>query len=397
MSIATPTRPTSPAGPADRRSRGPVAWAGRRPPTARSGRRPGAPGTAHWWLRRCRSRRTGASSTAGPGTCPGTGPGEGVGPGLAQGDRGVPARRGRRARRPGVDLDAAGGAAGLCGRWWHRYTASARPDATRELPGLPGTSDGVAAWTSPFIRPNGIDRRGRRLIAVAVLAAIAVIASSWVGLLVFLGGNAAAGSLDDLSRAWIPDVESMSLDLPDLGRLSEVYTSDDVLLGQLTERNSQPTAFEEIPDLVMAAVLSAEDADFWTHPGIDHRAIIRSPHRATSAAARQPGWVHHHPAGGQAELHRHRAHAAPQGVRGHHRHGAGAPLHQGADPRVLPELGVLRRQRLRRAGGCPGVLRQDPRPAQHRRSRRPGGPHPQPHPVQPAQRHRRPAPTPGTR
>ncbi len=121
-----------------------------------------------------------------------------------------------------------------------------------------------------------IDRRGRRLIAVAVLAAIAVIASSWVGLLFFLGGNAAAGSLDDLSRAWIPSVASLPLDLPDLGRLSEVYTADGVRLGQLTERNSQPIPLEAIPDLVVAAVLSAEDADFWTHPGIDHRSIIRA-------------------------------------------------------------------------------------------------------------------------
>ncbi len=121
-----------------------------------------------------------------------------------------------------------------------------------------------------------IDRRGHRLIAVAVLAAIAVIASGWLGLLVFLGGNAAAGSLDGLSRAWLPDVSSLPLELPDLGRLSEVYTSDAVLLGQLTERNSQPIPIEEIPEIVVAAVLSAEDADFWTHPGIDHRSIIRA-------------------------------------------------------------------------------------------------------------------------
>ncbi|MBN2113100.1 MAG: transglycosylase domain-containing protein, partial [Acidimicrobiia bacterium] len=121
-----------------------------------------------------------------------------------------------------------------------------------------------------------IDRRGRRLISAAVLGAIAVIASGWIGLLAFLSGHAAAGTLDDLSRAWIPDTSTLPLDLPDLGRLSEVYTSDDVLLGQLTERNTQPVPLEEIPDLVVAAALSAEDADFWTHPGIDHRAIIRA-------------------------------------------------------------------------------------------------------------------------
>jgi len=120
------------------------------------------------------------------------------------------------------------------------------------------------------------DRRGRRLIAGAVLAALAIIASGWVGLLAFLSGHAAAGTLDDLTRAWIPDTSALPLDLPDLGRLSEVYTADGVLLGQLTERNTQPVPLEEIPDLVVAAALSAEDADFWTHPGIDHRAIIRA-------------------------------------------------------------------------------------------------------------------------
>jgi penicillin-binding protein 1A len=123
---------------------------------------------------------------------------------------------------------------------------------------------------------ESMDRRGRRLIALAVLAAIAVIASSWIGLLVFLGSNAAYGSLDDLKGAWVPDVAHLTLDLPDIGRLSEVYTADGVLLGELTERNSQPVAIEEIPDLVVAAVLSAEDASFWEHPGIDQQAIIRA-------------------------------------------------------------------------------------------------------------------------
>ncbi len=114
------------------------------------------------------------------------------------------------------------------------------------------------------------------MIALAVLAGVAVVASGWFGLLAFLGSNAAYGTLDDLRRNWIPNVASLPLHLPDLGRLSEVYTADGVLLGLLTERNSQPVPFEEIPDLVVAAILSAEDSKFWLHPGIDHRAILRA-------------------------------------------------------------------------------------------------------------------------
>ena len=36
-----------------------------------------------------------------------------------------------------------------------------------------------------------LERKGRRFLAVAVLSAIAIIGASWVGLLAFLGANAA--------------------------------------------------------------------------------------------------------------------------------------------------------------------------------------------------------------
>ncbi len=121
-----------------------------------------------------------------------------------------------------------------------------------------------------------LERKGRRFLALAVLGAIAVIGASWFGLLAFLGSNTAWGTIDDIREQWIPDVESLTLDLPGLSRLSEVYTGDGVLLGKLTERNSQPLALDDIPNLVVAAVLSAEDADFMTHPGVDHRAVIRA-------------------------------------------------------------------------------------------------------------------------
>lgn len=134
----------------------------------------------------------------------------------------------------------------------------------------------LRAMTISIHQAERADRRGRRLIAFAVLVGLGVAASGWFGLLAFLGGHAAYGTLDDLRRTWIPDVATMPLALPSIGRLSEVYTADGVLLGELTERNSQPVPLAEIPDLVVSAVLSAEDAEFWEHPGIDHRAIVRA-------------------------------------------------------------------------------------------------------------------------
>lgn len=121
-----------------------------------------------------------------------------------------------------------------------------------------------------------IERRGRRLMSGAILGAITLLSATWLGLLVFLGANTARGTLQDLRDYWIPDVEEMTLELPDLSRLSTVYTADGVVLGQLTERNSQPTPLDEIPNLVLGAVLSAEDASFMTHGGIDYQAVIRA-------------------------------------------------------------------------------------------------------------------------
>jgi membrane peptidoglycan carboxypeptidase len=118
-----------------------------------------------------------------------------------------------------------------------------------------------------------LERKGRRFIAAAVLAAIAVISSAWFGLLTFLGSNSAWGTLEDLRDQWIPDVSALTLDLPEVSRLSEVYTADGVLLGKLTERNSQPLPLEEMPNLVIGAVLSAEDGDFMEHGGIDYQAV----------------------------------------------------------------------------------------------------------------------------
>jgi penicillin-binding protein 1A len=120
------------------------------------------------------------------------------------------------------------------------------------------------------------ERRGRRFVALAILGAIVIITATWFGLFVFLGTNTAQGTLQDMRDDWIPDVESMVLDLPDLSRLSEVYTADGVLLGKLTERNSQPTTLDEIPNLVIGAVLSAEDADFMEHGGVDYQSVIRA-------------------------------------------------------------------------------------------------------------------------
>jgi membrane peptidoglycan carboxypeptidase len=122
-----------------------------------------------------------------------------------------------------------------------------------------------------------------------ILGAITLISASWMGLFVFLGANSAHGTLQDLRGDWIPNVEGLTLELPDLSRLSAVYTADGVLLGELTERNSQPVQLDDIPNLVIGAVLSAEDADFMTHGGIDYEAVARAVIEDLGGGPRQGG------------------------------------------------------------------------------------------------------------
>jgi penicillin-binding protein 1A len=120
------------------------------------------------------------------------------------------------------------------------------------------------------------ERRGRRIPALAALAVVTVLGATLFGLFGFLETNAAFGTALDIEEKYLCDADDFVLDFPDLSRLSRVYSTDGVLLGELTDRNSQPVEIEEVPDVVKWAVISAEDGEFYDHEGIDFRAIVRA-------------------------------------------------------------------------------------------------------------------------
>jgi membrane peptidoglycan carboxypeptidase len=133
------------------------------------------------------------------------------------------------------------------------------------------------------------DRRGHKLVSVAILVAAVVLVASWVGLVGFLSANAAVGTVEDVVDEYIPDVDLLELRLPGVSQLSEVYTEDGVRLGFLTERNSQPVALADIPDTVINAILAAEDSGFYEHEGIDFKAIARAAVEQVQGGALQGG------------------------------------------------------------------------------------------------------------
>ncbi len=120
------------------------------------------------------------------------------------------------------------------------------------------------------------ERRGRRLTSLALLGVAALLGASLVGLFSFLEADAAFGTIQDLEQRWLCEPDQFVLEFPAVGSLSEVYTSDGVLLGKLSERNSQPVSLDDVPQTVIDAILAAEDADFFEHSGIDYVAIMRA-------------------------------------------------------------------------------------------------------------------------
>ena len=118
------------------------------------------------------------------------------------------------------------------------------------------------------------ERSGRWFPAFAGLLVMSLLASTWIGLFAFMGTNAAYGTFADLEDQFIPDLDTMPLSFPDFSRVSRIFSSEGDQIAELHDgRISEPTAIEDIPDVVIQAILAAEDEDFYEHDGVDFKAI----------------------------------------------------------------------------------------------------------------------------
>ena len=113
--------------------------------------------------------------------------------------------------------------------------------------------------------------------SLAGLLAILVITAGWGVLFAFLGVTAVFGVFEEVRERLDPDVSKIDLTLPDLSRVSRIYAADGELLAELHDgRVSEPVPIAQIPQVVIHAVLAAEDDDFYEHDGVDFTAIART-------------------------------------------------------------------------------------------------------------------------
>ena len=119
------------------------------------------------------------------------------------------------------------------------------------------------------------ERSGRWFGALATLLSISLLLSGWVGLFAFLGANSAYGTFEGVKEEWVPDTRSMELTLPDLSRVSRIFADSGEVLAELHDgRNSEPVAYNDVPETLVYAILAAEDSEFFEHEGIDFSAIV---------------------------------------------------------------------------------------------------------------------------
>jgi len=116
---------------------------------------------------------------------------------------------------------------------------------------------------------------GGVLARLAGIALVVAVAGSMLAL-VALPALPVAERLVDVTRDQVletDDIGAASL----VPENSFVYATDGSLLAELTfEENRNPVTLEEIPQVVIDAVLATEDAGFYEHTGVNHLAIIRA-------------------------------------------------------------------------------------------------------------------------
>ena len=107
------------------------------------------------------------------------------------------------------------------------------------------------------------------------------------GVSLALLGAIGAGYLYSRISAELPDVASLAevqLQMP-----LRVYTADGDLIAEYGEKRREPVMISEVPESLKRAILSAEDARFYEHPGVDWQGLARAAIHLVRTGRKGPG------------------------------------------------------------------------------------------------------------
>ena len=131
-------------------------------------------------------------------------------------------------------------------------------------------------------------------------------------------------------------------------RSTRVFARDGSLLANLYSRTASGCRSRSIPQPVRNAFIATEDQHFYQHHGVDFGGILRAAHRRLAARG-IPRRLDDHAAARARAVSLERSLDLAQGARGAARDRDRALLHEGRDPRALPQHDLLRLGRVRRS------------------------------------------------
>ncbi|MGA0960996.1 MAG: transglycosylase domain-containing protein, partial [Sedimenticolaceae bacterium] len=80
------------------------------------------------------------------------------------------------------------------------------------------------------------------------------------------------------------ELKSVQLQVP-----LKVYSRDGLLIAEYGEKRRTPLKREEVPEQMVQAFLSAEDNDFYSHPGVDFFGLVRAGLKLIATGERRQG------------------------------------------------------------------------------------------------------------
>ena len=127
------------------------------------------------------------------------------------------------------------------------------------------------AW--PFRRFRRARWPAKAAIVLGTLVALPIL---FLVILYLLPPNTAV-ALGEPVLAWLSDAPPLPGNLDPVSERSVLLAADGSELATLVDdKNRVRVGLDEVSDVTIDALLAAEDDDFYNHPGVDHRAVMRA-------------------------------------------------------------------------------------------------------------------------